>query len=366
MSPSCRFMRKQPCGNVPISQKEEDLHIERKMFDTLSIKENREQQQKIEPYVDFPNKQSPLQNNHHPSHHGNAQRQTSATMFARTFAPGESNRILHNGYPSNQPQQQQQPRSQQHQQQQYYQQQQQQDPRKISTPNYSDVSRRLETFFTWPKTAYLQPFSLAEAGFVYSGTGDAVKCYKCGVSLRNWEPNDTAWAEHEKWSPLCPLVIQRIQNVNNNNESRAQFIQEASNLSLDETFLRRYQQQQQYARPLYETTRSLPTGLSPQYESRFSPQVRQHSSHLTNNYSHQKPVQNSSNPSTFQKHNTMVEYPLPQAPYYHQQQYPTVQQSQHNNPYSTQRSYDKRTNGKSETNESYVTSHYDHRTPKES
>ena len=373
MSPSCRFMRKQPCGNIPINQKEDDFHIERKMFDALSIKGNSGEQQRIDPYGEFPNNQSSFQNNHFPSHHIHSQRKTSATNFARTFAPTEPNRIPHNGYHHHQPQQQPYHHHQQPQ-------QQHQDLRKTSTPNYSDMSRRLETFFTWPKTAYLQPFGLAEAGFVYSGTGDAVKCYKCGVSLRNWEPNDTAWAEHEKWSPVCPLVVQRIQNVNNNIESRAQLMQETSNLSLDETYLRRYQQQhqqQQYERPHYETARSLPTGFS-QYETRASPQAQQQpSTNTTNNYHAQKPVQqNASNLPSFQKPSTMVGYPIPQAPSFQKpstmvgyprsqtpsQQYYQKQpseQTQHNNSYYTQRNHDYGFHTKSELKESYATPNYE-------
>eukprot|EP00112_Aurelia_sp_Birch-Aquarium-sp1_P026508 Seg943.6 transcript_id=Seg943.6/GoldUCD/mRNA.D3Y31 product="E3 ubiquitin-protein ligase XIAP" protein_id=Seg943.6/GoldUCD/D3Y31 len=65
---------------------------------------------------------------------------------------------------------------------------------------------RLNTFLTWPTDSSIQPLELVEAGFYYLKTEDGVKCYKCGVSLKNWERGDTAWGEHAKWSPSCPLV----------------------------------------------------------------------------------------------------------------------------------------------------------------
>ena len=366
MSPSCQFLRKQPCGNIPIDPNADDLRNERRMLDALSIKDDHQQQRRIDPYVDFPkksSKQPSFQNNVHDfpsqSHYDNPT-QTCAINLPRTFAPADQTRNLHNDYiphqvdlinqQRQQQQQQQQQLQQQHhqqQQQQHHQQQQQKDPRKIPATDYSEMTKRFGTFFTWPKTAYLQPLELADAGFIYSGTGDAVKCYKCGVSLRNWEPNDTAWAEHEKWSPVCPLVIQKIQQVNTNKQPREyqQLTQEASYASLDENYLRRYkqqqQQQQQFARPPYETSRSLPTGAHLQYEARFNTTGTSYSpahpilpSQTTNEYyHHQKPVQNASAPPSFQQNPTMVGYPSHSSllPYFSQQ--PSVL-AQYNNPLS--------------------------------
>ena len=67
---------------------------------------------------------------------------------------------------------------------------------------------RLQTFLTWPQDSPIQPQQLSEAGFYYVGEDDGVKCYVCGILLRNWESTDTAWGEHKKWSPQCPLVME--------------------------------------------------------------------------------------------------------------------------------------------------------------
>ena len=70
---------------------------------------------------------------------------------------------------------------------------------------------RLTTFVDWPQNSPINPCELASAGFYYLGTGDNVKCYKCGCALCNWDPNDTPWSEHLKWSPNCPLVLEHFK-----------------------------------------------------------------------------------------------------------------------------------------------------------
>ncbi|KAK3578080.1 hypothetical protein CHS0354_006733 [Potamilus streckersoni] len=71
-------------------------------------------------------------------------------------------------------------------------------------PQYAILSNRKESFGTWPKYIPVQPDKLAEAGFIYGGVGDSVKCYYCGGGLRYWEPGDEPWTEHAKWYPSCP------------------------------------------------------------------------------------------------------------------------------------------------------------------
>ncbi|XP_031548636.1 death-associated inhibitor of apoptosis 2-like [Actinia tenebrosa] len=66
---------------------------------------------------------------------------------------------------------------------------------------------RMTTFVDWPEDCPVRPWELASAGFYYLGNQDNVKCYKCAIMLRNWEPHDTPWEEHKRWSPDCSLVI---------------------------------------------------------------------------------------------------------------------------------------------------------------
>lgn len=50
---------------------------------------------------------------------------------------------------------------------------------------------------------------MAEAGFFYTGQGDATRCYKCGIGLKHWSPGDDPFKEHAKHSPGCCLSTER-------------------------------------------------------------------------------------------------------------------------------------------------------------
>ena len=75
-----------------------------------------------------------------------------------------------------------------------------------SSPSYSDEKKRLETFKDWPM--YFHPTSeeLAKAGLYYLGTSDRVKCFCCGIILKNWKVDDSPWMEHKKHACNCPFV----------------------------------------------------------------------------------------------------------------------------------------------------------------
>lgn len=85
---------------------------------------------------------------------------------------------------------------------------------KKMTPNYAREQARLHTFINWPKECPVQPKELIDAGFYYTGEEDKAKCFQCGVILAGWEPEDTPWGEHQKWSKDCPLVRQRLLQRN--------------------------------------------------------------------------------------------------------------------------------------------------------
>lgn len=74
-------------------------------------------------------------------------------------------------------------------------------------PHYAVFAKRLESFKKWQSNLGIKPEILAEAGLVFTGIGDAVRCYHCGGGLRNWESGDDPWFEHAKWYPECPHII---------------------------------------------------------------------------------------------------------------------------------------------------------------
>lgn len=79
-----------------------------------------------------------------------------------------------------------------------------------SSSDLTSQHHRLTTFVDWPHDHSIHPYDLSVAGFYYLGTGDSVKCFKCGISLHNWDPEDTPWGEHLKWSPRCPMVLEHF------------------------------------------------------------------------------------------------------------------------------------------------------------
>ena len=45
------------------------------------------------------------------------------------------------------------------------------------------------------------------SGFYYTGCGDKVTCFHCGITLRNWESLDDVDGEHKKHSPECKYLF---------------------------------------------------------------------------------------------------------------------------------------------------------------
>ncbi|KAH9494786.1 hypothetical protein Btru_020610 [Bulinus truncatus] len=71
-------------------------------------------------------------------------------------------------------------------------------------------SKRLATFESWPKEKHLTAQELSEAGFLYTGVSDRVRCFWCNVELHEWEAGDSPWVEHARFSPECQYVIKEM------------------------------------------------------------------------------------------------------------------------------------------------------------
>ncbi|OWF45933.1 E3 ubiquitin-protein ligase XIAP [Mizuhopecten yessoensis] len=73
---------------------------------------------------------------------------------------------------------------------------------------YAVITVRMSTFKGWSSHTSQTPRELATAGLFYTGCGDLVRCWFCGISLQSWETNDDPWIEHAKWAPAC-LFLRR-------------------------------------------------------------------------------------------------------------------------------------------------------------
>ena len=70
------------------------------------------------------------------------------------------------------------------------------------------INKRVITFENkWPKQLTQHPQQLAASGFYYTGCGDRVTCFHCGITLCNWECADYIDMEHKKHSPDCKYLL---------------------------------------------------------------------------------------------------------------------------------------------------------------
>lgn len=74
--------------------------------------------------------------------------------------------------------------------------------------NYCFLNARIASFEGWPKNKTQDVKELAKAGFVYTGMDDSVRCFFCGIGLRDWPQNACPWEQHVIASPKCGHVAQ--------------------------------------------------------------------------------------------------------------------------------------------------------------
>lgn len=76
-----------------------------------------------------------------------------------------------------------------------------------SFPNYASPEARLRSYEMWPIALKLKPNMLSDAGFFYTGKGDQTICFHCGGGLKDWEESDEPWVEHARWFSKCSYVL---------------------------------------------------------------------------------------------------------------------------------------------------------------
>ncbi|XP_012677467.1 baculoviral IAP repeat-containing protein 2 isoform X1 [Clupea harengus] len=78
-------------------------------------------------------------------------------------------------------------------------------PTDLQYDNTSELFR-ISTYAKFPTTAPVTERSLARAGFYYTGVGDRVQCFRCKVTVDNWQPGDCPAEKHKQLSPSCPFI----------------------------------------------------------------------------------------------------------------------------------------------------------------
>lgn len=78
--------------------------------------------------------------------------------------------------------------------------------REVKYPQFAKIDERKESYKDWPLQMKQKPEVLAESGLFYTKEGDKVKCYDCGLGLKDWAEDDNPWIEHVKYSKNCHYV----------------------------------------------------------------------------------------------------------------------------------------------------------------
>ncbi|XP_053396579.1 death-associated inhibitor of apoptosis 1-like [Mercenaria mercenaria] len=76
-------------------------------------------------------------------------------------------------------------------------------------PDYVEYSDRLRTYARWTHRRP-DPPSLAGAGFFFTNDADLVRCYQCGIGLKDFCEEDDPLKEHVRHSGNCPYLQQHL------------------------------------------------------------------------------------------------------------------------------------------------------------
>lgn len=66
---------------------------------------------------------------------------------------------------------------------------------------------RSHTFITWPKQMTQKRDEMVTSGFYYTGRGDVVQCFHCGLALKHWDSTDCVHVEHRKYAADCKFLL---------------------------------------------------------------------------------------------------------------------------------------------------------------
>jgi hypothetical protein len=83
-------------------------------------------------------------------------------------------------------------------------------------PQYVNIIDRINSFKNWPTTCEIHPSKFAFYGLFFTGTSDLVRCFQCGIGLKDWTKGDDPLKEHLKHSKDCPFISQYIFNPSDN------------------------------------------------------------------------------------------------------------------------------------------------------
>nr|XP_054497160.1 E3 ubiquitin-protein ligase XIAP isoform X4 [Agelaius phoeniceus] len=73
---------------------------------------------------------------------------------------------------------------------------------------WAQERERRGTFVGFPQHCPVSVLALAQAGFVYTGEGDKVKCFSCHTTVEGWVPGDSPAERHKQLAPNCKFITE--------------------------------------------------------------------------------------------------------------------------------------------------------------
>ncbi|XP_060599289.1 baculoviral IAP repeat-containing protein 3-like [Ruditapes philippinarum] len=79
-------------------------------------------------------------------------------------------------------------------------------------PDFTDQQCRLLSFnsSSWAGDSKPDKSSLVACGFFYTGNQDLVRCFQCGIGLKDWTKEDDPMNEHIQHSTSCSFLVQKF------------------------------------------------------------------------------------------------------------------------------------------------------------
>ncbi|XP_060588556.1 putative inhibitor of apoptosis [Ruditapes philippinarum] len=79
-------------------------------------------------------------------------------------------------------------------------------PSEVQYESYKDHDKRLLTFQNWGGRKP-DAKSLNQAGFFYTGVGDTIRCFTCGINIKDFAEDMKPIKEHIRHSDQCPYLL---------------------------------------------------------------------------------------------------------------------------------------------------------------
>lgn len=77
-------------------------------------------------------------------------------------------------------------------------------------PHFAKWTKRYNSFRIkqWPSALRQTARAMSHAGFFYTGNGDKVKCFSCGLTISDWQPHENPRTEHARHASHCSYLKQ--------------------------------------------------------------------------------------------------------------------------------------------------------------